>query len=266
MDDGALWLAYETSSSDRQKDNVARRIVEFHMGFIRWYAQKTAFHYWPAHVKEEYVAELVIICLVRIPLYNRKRLGHEDRVASFPTYLKPYLQGVRWEISAREAPLRVGRDTRRMRANAQRFIREQEQLGIDPTWDAVAVAVGKAHGRKMSGNRVKRITNPPAVVSGDVPIGDSDESLWNSEALLVPSPEQIVVDAAAKEEAISDVRQALTDLKLTPLENAILSHRLTCAPGEKLSHKDLAKMCSVSAAEVSRLEKSLIARLRNLLS
>ena len=176
MDDGALWVAYETAS-EKQRDQIARRIAEFHMGFIRWYAQKTSFAYWPAQVREEYVAELVIICLVRIPTYNRKRLGHEDRVASFPTYLKPYLQGVRWEISAREAPLQVGRDTRRMRANAQRYIRDQEQLGVEANWEDVAAAVGKAHGRKMSVARVKRITNPPAVVSGDVSVGDSDESL-----------------------------------------------------------------------------------------
>lgn len=265
MDDGALWVAYETANL-KQKDLLARRIVEFHMGFLRWYVQKTAFGYWPPHIREEYLAEIVIICLVRIPLYNRRRLGHEDRVATFPTYLKPYLQGVRWEISAREAPLRVGRDTRRMRANAQRFIRDQEQRGIDPSWDEVAVAVGKAHGRKMSGNRVKRLTNPPTVVSGDLTVGDSEESLWNSEALLVPSPEEIVVDAAEKLEAIDGVQQALTSLNLTPVEIAIVEHRLTCETAAKLSHKVLAKILKISAPEVSRVEKSLVARLRTLLS
>ena len=265
MDDGALWVAYETANL-KQKDLLARRIVEFHMGFLRWYVQKTAFGYWPPHIREEYLAEIVIICLVRIPLYNRRRLGHEDRVASFPTFLKPYLQGVRWEISAREAPLQVGRDTRRMRANAQRYIRDQEQLGVEANWEDVAAAVGKAHGRKMSVARVKRITNPPAVVSGDVSVGDSDESLWNSEALLVPSPEEIVVDAAVKEEAIDGVRQALTNLELTPVELAIVEHRLTCETSKKMSHKDLAKLLKVSAPEVSRSEKSLVARLRVLLS
>lgn len=175
------------------------------MGFLRWYLQKTAFAYWPAHIRKEYLAELVIICLVRIPTYNRSRRSHEDRDASFPTYLKPYLQGVRWEISAREAPLQVGRDSRRMRANAQRFIRDEEQKGVDPSWDAMAGAVGKAHGRKMSAARVKRITNPPMVVSGDAPKADHSEELWNIESLLVPSPGDIVVYEATKQETILQV-------------------------------------------------------------
>ena len=39
MDEGALWLAYETANL-RQKDALERRIVEFRMGFLRWYVQK----------------------------------------------------------------------------------------------------------------------------------------------------------------------------------------------------------------------------------
>ena len=69
------------------------------------------------------------------------------------------MQGVRWGISARAAPLQVGRDTRRMRANAQRYSRDQEQLVIDTSWEDVALAAAKAHGREMSVARAKRITN-----------------------------------------------------------------------------------------------------------
>ena len=83
---------------------------------------------------------------------------------------------------------------------------------------------------------------------------------------MVPSPEEIVVDAAVKEEAIDGVRQALTNLELTPVELAIVEHRLTCETSKKMSHKDLAKLLKVSAPEVSRSEKSLVARLRVLLS
>lgn len=265
MDDGALWVAYETANL-KQKDLLARRIVEFHMGFLRWYVQKTAFGYWPPHIREEYLAEIVIICLVRIPLYNRRRLGHEDRVATFPTFLKPYLQGVRWEISAREAPLQVGRDTRRMRANAQRYIRDQEQLGVEANWEDVAAAVGKAHGRKMSVARVKRITNPAQVLSGDVQVGDSEKSLWDCESLLDPSPEDIVVEAAVKAEKISDVQKALNMEAKTKLEKTIAEARLLCEPKAVLSHKEIAARLKVSPAEVSRVEKGLVARLRNHLS
>ena len=62
------------------------------------------------------------------------------------------------------------------------------------------------------------------------------------------------------------VRQALTDLELSSVELAVVEHRLTCQPGKKLSHKDLAKKLKISAPEVSRLEKSLVAKLRSLLN
>lgn len=137
---------------------------------------------------------------------------------------------------------------------------------MDPSWDAVAEAVGKAHGRKMSAARVKWITNPPMVVSGDAPQADHSEELWNVESLLVPSPEDIVVDESNKQETILQVRSALVQECTSALELAIVEHRLTCAPADRLSHKDLAKLCLVSAPEVSRVEKSFVARLRTLLS
>jgi|694.fasta_scaffold125617_4 hypothetical protein len=94
----------------------------------------------------------------------------------------------------------------------------------------------------------------------------STRGLWNIEALLVPSPEVIVVDATVKKPAIVGVRKALMDLGLSPLEVAIVEHRLTSETSKELSHNGLTKLLEFSAPEVSRSEKCLVARLRTLIS
>ena len=105
-------------------------------------------------------------------------------------------------------------------------------------------------------------------MSGDVQVGDSEKSLWDCESLLDPSPEDIVVDAAAKAKKISDVLEALKIEAKTKLEKTIAETRLRCEPKDVLSHnhKEIAARLKVSPAEVSRVEKGLVARLRNHLS
>ena len=75
-----------------------------------------------------------------------------------------------------------------------------------------------------------------------------------------------MVDAAVKAEKISDVQKALKIEAKTKLEKTIAEARLLCEPKAVLSHKEIAARLKVSPAEVSRVEKGLVARLRNHLS
>jgi len=151
-----------------------------------------------------------------------------------------------------------------MRANAHRFIRDEEQAGRDASWEDVAEAVGKAHGRKLSAKRIERLTNTPTVVSGDALVGDGEQTLWDIETPLTESPEDILVIKDEAENRGAQIRQALASL--SPQETLIVEHRLTCNPKKKTSLKTLAGLLNVPQSQVSRMEKALIARLRVLLA
>lgn len=274
MEDRALWLAYETAGSEVEKLRITGLIVERHIGFVRSYAQRTCFPYWSEAVVEEYVQELVLEALRRIDGYRRHHRGHEGRLATFPTYLKPYLQPVRWAIAGREAPLPVGRETRRMRADAQRFIREYQQhhAGEDPPWEDVAAAVSRAHGKKVSAARIQRIAKPPSVVSGDDTGPDGVGARWEREAPDVTSFEDAIVDADERAEMVAAVQAAVLAETVTPLERAIVHLRLMAprreviagevrSPGP-LTHRELSQRHGVTPAEVARVERSLSERLR----
>jgi DNA-directed RNA polymerase specialized sigma subunit len=266
MDDGALWVAYETAGDEATRSALAQRIVETHLPFLRYYAAQTAFPYWPDHVREEYVAELVIVAMQRVPTYNRLRLGESGKVAKFVTYLKPYLQGVRWDISAREAPLRVGRENRRMRADAQRFIREREQIGGDVSWEEIAEAVSVAHGKPVSVDRIRRIVEQPTVVSGDAHVDEDGHTLWEVETPAGRSPEDVVVEGASLDELTREVREAIAEIASTPLERRIVFSRLMATSSDRVSHREIAERCHVSVAQVVRVERDLAERLREALS
>lgn len=264
MEDGALWLAYETAD-DSERAKLSRSIVETHLPFLRYYAARTAFPYWPDHVREEYVQELVIVALGKVASYNRLRIGESGKFAKFVTYLKPYLQGVRWDISAREAPMRVGRETRRMRADAQRFIWERERAGAEATWEEVAEAVSRAHGKKVSAERVERIVNPPTVTSGDAVVTEDGDELWSVVGTTEDSAESKVVDAVFQAQTTDRVRRAVEAIVETDLQEAIVTDRLMAVPGEAATHAEIAHWFDVTPADVARIERELVVRLRDAL-
>jgi len=264
VEDGTLWLAYETAD-DHEREALARTIVETHLPFLRYYAARTAFPYWPDPVREEYLQELVIVALGKVPSYNRLRIGESGKFAKFVTFLKPYLQGVRWDISAREAPIRVGRETRRMRADAQRFIWERQRAGGEPTWAEVAEAVSRAHGKKVSAERVERIVNPPSVTSGDAVVTEDGDELWAMIGDAEESAESRVVDAVFQEQTSDRVRRVIDSIVETDLEDAIVTDRLMARPGEAATHAEIALWFDATPADVARVERELVARLRDAL-
>jgi hypothetical protein len=263
MEDGALWLAYETSDDGAARAVLAKKIVETHLPFLRYYAAQTAFPYWSDQIREEYVQELVIVAMGKVPTYNRLRIGGSSgKVAKFVTYLKPYLQGVRWDISAREAPIPVGRETRRMRADAQRFIRDRQAEGDDPTWDEVAEAVSRAHGKTVSPTRIERIVNGIQVVSGDAITGEDGEELWAVEAPAAASFADEVVDGVARDRLSQAVQETLADLDLDELDRAIVTDRLMAPPAERAAHQELAQWFEVNLVDVAARERVLVEQLR----
>lgn len=180
--------------------------------------------------------------------------------------VKPYLQGVRWDISAREALLRVGRENRRMRADAQRFMREREPAGEEVSWEEVADAVSAAHGKPVSVERIRRIVEQPMVVSGDARLDDDGLSLWEVESPVSTSAEDEFVARDAMETLTTTVREAIALVAVTPLERRIVFGRLMASTSERVSHREIAERCGVPVSQVVRTEREQGSKLRDGLS
>jgi hypothetical protein len=277
FDDTALWNAYDAAVAAGQDSRPhAAAIVEFHLGFLRDYAQRTI---WPAMDLDEYVAELVCVAMVRVGHYDRTHTGHGGRVAVFPTYLRPYLQEVRWRITAAAADLPTGKETRRMIAAAQQCIGERAALGeADPTPEEIDDYVSSRLGKRIGIGRIERALAMPVVERGDARVTTDTEGaeLWDRLADATPSPETQVIAAIEADELAADVAGALAAAELTELDKALIAERLMAPPrrvldGEVVSfgpapYRVLAERYGLSSTEVKAAEEALKDRLRDLLA
>jgi hypothetical protein len=266
--DAPLWVAYQTASSAAARRELARRIVECHLGFLRLYAREHAFPYWSNELREEFLAELVIEAMRRVPTYDRLRVSAATgRTASFLTYLRPYLQETRWKMAGREASVPCGKETIRMRAAGQRFIREQLQQGLaHPSWEEVAEAIGRAHAKRLTPARAEALCRPQTVTRPDQASAGDDLTSAGWDATLgatVASAEDEALAAIEHDDRREAVAVALAAVVRTDLEADIVSQRL--ASEAPMTLKELASLHGVSPAYVRTVEDDLRARLRTAL-
>ncbi len=266
--DAVLWPAYETCSTDAERGRVAELILRAHTGFLRLYVRETAFPYWDADLRAEYFQEVVLVALARIPEYNRRRAGYGEQVAAFPTYLRPYLLEVRWKLAAREEG--VGKETIRMRADGQRYIRSRAQQGLPvPTWTEVADVIGAAHGKRLTAKRAAALCCPARLVRPDAGTRSDDArgSSWDQLAAgqHAPSAEDEALGPIEAADLRADVAAALAATVTSPLDAAIVAERLMCE-GKPATLKGLGEIYGVPAAAVREAEERLQTALRALLA
>lgn len=280
--DAHLWHAYETAADDAARRVVAAELVKFHMGFIVKYANDTAFPYWSPSVIDEYIQELVIAVMEKIPTYDRCRLTDEGYNTSFIGYVKPALKPVRWRVAADQDLIRHGVETRRMKADLERWLEtEQATNGVVPSHEEMAEYLTRAHGKTAKPVRegqVRRLLDQPQFVWADGDTDDIDatgstwETITNKDA---QSMEDAYIDADEERERAAAVTSALAAANLSRLEKALVAERLMMAPrrivdGEAVSpgpttYTDLAKRFKLRTDEVRQAEQDLLERLRGLI-
>ena len=262
FDDRALWLAYETSDSGEERSRIGGEIVAMHMGFLRQYASKTAFPFWDAEVREDYLQELCLVALAKVPLYDRTRRGHEDRTATFPTFIRKHLLDVRWRVAGREEAFSTGKETRRMMADIHHLQWKHTAAGLEPpTVEELAEHLSLRHGKTVTPGRIQRLISRPFVESVDAADAVTGHDLHSSMRDLSPGPEDLVVEAAEAAELEGDVSRIVA--RLDPLDRAIVFGRLM---EQVATQAEIAERFAVPVAVVREAERDLVGRLRELLS
>lgn len=225
--DRQLWDAYRQARTETDRRVAAAEIVTHWDGWIRWYARKHAFPFWTEEVVDEYVHELVLVALTKIPAYDPDHKAG----ANFGTFLRPYLQGVRWTVAGSHSDIPVGRETRRMRADAHQIQNDFEAAGLEPpSLEQIAAFVSRKHGKKVTPARIARILDMPAVVRGDAPAGE-DLTVWQTipDTAVDVADEMVAVEE--RQEAIVAVRKALKRVCSSDLD-WVLAERLM-APAKR---------------------------------
>lgn len=274
LDDTHLWDAFDAAveTGDDTRPHAAA-IVEFHLGFIRSYANQTV---WSSLDIDEYIHELVCVALKFVPRYDRRH----PRQAKFVTFLRPYLQEVRWVMAGRAGDIPTGKETRRMVAAAEQVIAEYMTKGDGPpTLEEIDEFVSKRLGKRIGVARVERALGMPRVERADALVrggdGEPGVDLWGLLLDNAPTPEDVALSSIHRAELDRTVTDALAAAELTELDKALVVERLTASPrrcyeGQELSpgptpYRVLAARYGMSVADVRFAEAALVDRLRDLL-
>lgn len=278
FDDRHLWAAYKAAvEADEDPRPHAAAIVEFHMGFIRDYAVRTV---WRSMDLDEYVAELVVVVMGLVPRFDP---DHDGRQAKFVTFFRPYLQEVRWKMTAAAGDIPHGKETRRMVAAVEQLQREAAVAGRpEPTLEELDDYVSKRLGKRIGVGRIQRALAMPIVIRGDALAPNHEgwpnhnlHDLWNTLADPGPSPEDEALLLIQQAELDRAVTGALAAAELTDLDKALVAERLMAPPrrchdGQELTpgptpYRHLADRYGMTTADVRTAEENLVSRLRDLL-
>ena len=274
-DDRHLWTDYHQArdSGDVEKARrLASAIVEHHLGFAIDYARRTAFGSWDEDTIQEYVAELVLIMLARVPFYDTSSR------ARFVTYCKPFFQPVRWKIGGNTRPIRQGYETERLSALIRRLQTEAMGEGQALSVEELASILSERHGKSIGVERVRRIVESPQVTSGDSSLRHNGHempvSVWDLLSADDDPADQVAEDAESDDRA-SMVWEALTELDLNELEMTIVTDVFMAPPRKVVgsevvdpgpaSDRDLSARLGVPEQHIGQLREHLAGRLRDLL-
>lgn len=285
-DDSELWAAYH-DAVERGKDAHAKRIagdiVEFHLGFIRMYAKQTAFPQWGPDEHDDYLQELVLAALAKVPHYDLRVTGRNGKRAQFVTYLRHSLQAVRWKVEVDRQLIKQSVETRRLKAALEQWFDEESALrDVPPSDEEIADYLTNLMGKQkhpIGPAQVRRLRAQPVITRPDEDMPSSQDRVgtgWDSINVGDPSPEDLVVAADEEKLLSARVADALQAAGLTDLEKVLVAERLMAPPksvldGEVVSpgprpYRDIATRFSTTVAEVRAVEEGLILRLRDLLS
>lgn len=261
-DDRALWIAYATAASAEDRRALGSRIVEMHMGFLYQYVAQHAFPSWDQETRTEYLHELVAVMLRKVPDYDRHHQGHDGRVATFPTYVKPYLQDVRWMLRGKQESFQVGKEQMRMIVDLRMLQAAHESAGIDPpTLEELADHLSMRHGKRVTESRVARMLARPDLGTIDAP-GVNGREARHTVADPAAGPHDAVPDMVAAAELSSEVAELTSRMK--PVQRALVIQRLMAEEPVPLS--ELAPRLGMSVEALRRVERDLADFLRDRLA
>jgi hypothetical protein len=274
-DDSALWTEMAAATTDEERQAVAARVVEFHLGFIKGYARRTMSSAWPESGYDEYVAELVLVALTRALHYDSEMCGDRGR-ATFPTYLRRYLLPVRYVIDASQQPIAVNPHTIRLRIAVRYFAQQfQETHQRQPTPAETAEYLSTKRKDKETGPyQAARLLTPPSMVYADRAASeDGEQDLWNYLPLAsTPDPSEAVLDDSEDGLRRELVRDLLSRVQLSDVERSLLAERIMARPRESFQGEvvypgpatlaDLGRRFGVSSEAMRKAETRLLRKLR----
>jgi DNA-directed RNA polymerase sigma subunit (sigma70/sigma32) len=272
--DDHLWAAYDAAvaAGDAVKIAVAADdIIRRHLPFFVQYAGQTAFRQWNAATRDDYLAELLAVAVSKLPTYSRT-MEHERGRAQFVTYVKPYLKMVRYKVEGSRGPVRLGHETVRLASDARRFIATEMAAGRPvPSNEQVADYLRERCGKPVSPERVPRLLSLPRPVGMTVPDGDGGEMTLSEaetatqyEVAEPTDPADIVADLDERLRTVERVRDAIWELGLDLVEEAVLLERLMAETPRSV--ESIAIEHGITEMEVKDVEADLRVRLRQLLS
>lgn len=272
--DERLWVAYDkaVAAGDAEKITYAAdAIIRKHLPFFVQYAHQTAFRQWNTATREDYLAELLAVAVSKLPTYSRT-MEHERGRAQFVTYVKPYLKMVRYKVEGSRGPVRLGHETVRLASDARRFIATEMAAGRPvPSNEQVAEYLRERCGKPVSPERVPRLLSLPRPVGMTVPDGDGGEMTLSEaetatqyEVTEPTDPADIVADLDERLKTVARVRDAVWELGLDLVEEAVLLDRLMAETPRSV--ESIAVEHGITEMEVKEVEADLAVRLRQLLS
>lgn len=280
--DAHLWEAYDKAieaNEDAVAAKIAASIVEFHGGFIYKYAVDTAFPQWTKDQVKEYYHELIVIAMEKLPSYDRDRVSTNGLTSSFINYLKPHLKAARWKTATEQDLIKHGVETRRLKADLERYLEQQQQMDHSPSVEEMAEYLTTLHGKHAKPIRegqVRRLLDQPKVMWADAAVTEEEgASHWDIIPAIEESVETQVIQSDETEERSKAVLEALTAAGLSDIERCIVAERLMMAPrrivdGVIISPGPttltaLGDRFGLKPEAVRRCEQQLVERLRGLI-
>lgn len=269
-DDAHLWKALEEARQRNDEPEVRRcraAIVDFHMGYWKRYAVSTHREK-RTNDLDEYIQEVVLIATEQVDRYD------PARGTPFPSFCRAALQRARQRLEAQEGDFSTGAESRRIHKAARRINADRHAAGLpELTAEELSPHISLLHGKPISPARVQGVLDTPGTVRGDERIaggekGDTAGVLTYFDTVTDDvTPEQEVLREEAADAARELVRQALSSLHppLTPLDRAILVHRLMMPDSAKVPFGDLAREYGSNVGRVQAAERALLKRLRRAL-
>lgn len=272
IDDTPLWTAYFAAQLDGDIETCRRlagEIVEMHIGFFKTYAHENGFASWSDDVKEEYLQELYVVALERVPHY-RPELG------KFISYVRPFLLSVRTKVAAKQLPFATGHESSRLWWTISRQLADAKSHGRPaPTSVEMAEVCSRTHGKVITKERIENLLRTPRVISGDRVASTAEDdgrrlSVFEAAQLRLPAPE-LGADVE-RSEIDARVDATLASLDLTEAEQIIVE-RVFMAPPRRVANGvvmeegplpkvRLAVLLGVNQAKASQMQAELAERIR----
>lgn len=273
-EDKGLWEAYARAVASGDANAVSEAgsdILAWHKPFFVQYAAKSAFRQWDTETRRDYLAEIMAIAAVKLPLYNRDAVHASGRTASFITFVKPYLRMARYKVEGSRRPVRVGHETVRLSAAATQYVSKRQSAGApQPDAKEIAEHLTDLFGKRVTAERVPKLLALPYSTQFETVDSEGQSYIPTEVQAAMPvntrpaDPADIVADEDEKRQVSGKVHAALDAMNLTDLESAIVTDRLMSDEPDTV--EAIAIRFGITEMEVVDVEQLISTKLRQTLA